>query len=127
MPSFCLLYLKKYVVRELITRLSLSLGSTAKQYALLEEKKVIAVAGKDRRIILSCPYTRRIPVVWRKDDKPVYSNRNTILSFGTLTIRPVSLAAEGLYECKSEDLFDHGYRAVFNVSINGNFVFKLII
>ena len=92
----------------------------AKEYALLEEKRVIAVAGRDRRIILSCPYTRRIPVVWRKNGKVVYDSRNTRLSYGTITIRPVILNVEGLYECRSEDLYDNGYRAVFNVSVNGN-------
>ena len=46
-----------------------------------------------------------------------------MMSFGTLTIRPVVLAVEGLYECRSEDLYDNGYKAIFNVSINGKYPF----
>ena len=92
----------------------------AKEYALLEEKRVLAVAGRDRRIVLSCPYTRRIPVVWRKNGNILYDSRNTRLSFGSITICPVIVEVEGVYECRSEDLSDNGYRAVFNVSINGN-------
>ena len=78
------------------------------------------MAGKDRRIVLSCPYTRRIPVIWRRNGRIIFNSKNTMLSYGTLVLRPVQLDVEGLYECRSQELFGSKYRAVFNVSINGN-------
>ena len=95
------------------------LAKESKLYALIDVKRVVAVAGKDRRIVLSCPCTKSIPVTWRKNGMILHDSNTTMMSLGSLTVSPVRLSLEGMYECRSEDLFQNGYRAVFNVSIYG--------
>eukprot|EP00794_Sanderia_malayensis_P015649 gene15649-17228_t len=81
---------------------------------------LIAVAGKDNRILLSCPLSVYIPVTWIKDGteiKPTSTNRY-IISGGNLVVSNVDLNDEGRYVCKSKFYDGSVFKATFKVTIN---------
>ncbi|XP_065068280.1 immunoglobulin superfamily member 10-like isoform X2 [Rhopilema esculentum] len=91
---------------------------TSPSRTLIDVKNITAVAGKDKRLLLSCPYFKSIPIFWKKDGRVIQETRSMRISLGTLMVTTVSLAAEGQYECNFQDLDGNGYRAIFNVTIN---------
>ena len=86
---------------------------------LIDVKNITAVAGKDKRLLLSCPYFKSIPIFWKKDGHVIQETKSTRVSLGTLMVTTVNLEAEGQYECNFQDLDGNGYKAIFNVTING--------
>ncbi len=85
------------------------------------EKKIIAVAGRDSRILLSCPFSLRTPVTWLKDGTPLQLSTKYISSRGNLIVTKVDETDEGRYACQCRVLDGSIRQVVFHVVVNSKF------